>query len=872
LGTFTTEAANFTNTDSYTLVTHTASFDINSALESDYACTTSESVVHADWGDFTFSICDYFTSMPVAASTALAYRTAAATFPSGGVIPTSDAYLYDLYTADQSSATTAVSIAPNQTFVETSATPFVHFTAYEVESGNSTLTVQLASAYIYEYSLKGIENDTTAVGPLPDDFLEHIPQSNCDAGQLQAEVTVVIVVDLYYQNLPMLNSFIVHFESTAIGFDDPPVNVNNDGSSSAPPLTMDDWDISSVNAKPTTQVSINPSVRPDPVSTTLAGNNNPNNNQRPSSYQVPVPDGPEPTQVTVGVIGTVPVVIGPSSVVVVGSQTLQPGGPAITVDGVTPVSLAPSATAIVIDGTTSQLPEVVNPPVQQPVRPPPVLTIGTLTVTPNAATQFFIAPGQTLTPGGVATLDGTVVSLAPFASFVVIGSSTQFLPAPAPGIGSIVTILPQIVVGGTTVVALPSDGAVGSPSITPNNNPSNVQNAPAVDAGPGPTFVVGGQTLAPGGQAITVSGTTLSLVSGGSSVVINGVTSAVANPVGVPVENAQPAITVGDTVFTPVPGGSGDTFNIAGQTLAPGGQAITVSGTVISLAPSASYVVINGVTSTIARGFAASPQPTIRIGGNIFTPIAGPGSGFVIGDKTLLPGGHALLVSGTVVSLAPYASFVVINGVTSTLANIAAAAQITAAPTLTIGTSVFRPLPGTGTSYLFGSQILTPGGVVTSAGSTISLALGATALIINGQTSLITSSAQAIITNAPVLTIGSQTYTAVSGTTFVIGGQTLTPGGTITVDGTTISLAPQATQLIYGSSGRTTTTALFPATRTQSQSVTATTSASAGASGSNSQAAATSPRQSAASKPSMGNSWMLAFVAAFVGFRFWYAS
>jgi hypothetical protein len=864
LGTFTTEAANFTNTDSYTLVTHTASFDINSALESDYACTTSESVVHADWGDFTFSICDYFTSRPVAASTALAYRTAAATFPSGGVIPISDAYLYDLYTADQSSATTTVSIAPNQTFVETSATPFVHFTAYEVESGNSTLTVQLASAYIYEYSLKGIENDITAVGPLPDDFLERIPQSNCDAGQLQAEVTVVIVVDLYYQNLPMLNSFIVHFESTAIGFDDPPVSVNNDGSSIAPPLTMDDWDISSVNAKPTTQVSINPNVRPDPVPTTSAGNNNANNNQRPSSYQVPVPDEPQPTLVTVGVIGTIPVVIGPSSVVVVGSQTLQPGGPAIIVDGVTPVSLAPSATAIIVDGTTSQLPQVVNPPVQQPERPPPVLTIGTSTLTPNAATQFFIAPGQTLTPGGIATVDGTVVSLAPSASFVVIGSSTQFLPAPAPGIGPIATILPQIVVGGTTVVALPSDGVV-----VPSNNQNNVQNLPNVDAGPGPTFVVDGQTLAPGGQAITVSGTTLSLVPGGSSVVINGVTSAVANLVGVPVVNTQPAITIGDTVFTPLPGGSGDTFNIAGQTLAPGGQAITVSGTVISLAPSASYVVINGATSAIARGSMAPPQATIRIGGNIFTPIAGPGSGFVIGDKTLLPGGHALLVSGTVVSLAPYASFVVINGVTSTLANVAAAAQITAAPTLTIGTSVFRPLPGTGTSYLIGSQILTPGGIVTSAGITISLALGATALIINGQTSLITSSTQAIITNASLLTIGSQTYTAVSGTTFVIGGQTLTPGGTITVDGTTISLAPQATQLVYGSSGRTTTTALFPATRTQSQSVTATTSASAGASGGNGQAAATSSRQGAASKMSISSNWFFALVVAVTGIGFW---
>jgi hypothetical protein len=145
------------------------------------------------------------------------------------------------------------------------------------------------------------------------------------------------------------------------------------------------------------------------------------------------------------------------------------------------------------------------------------------------------------------------------------------------------------------------------------------------------------------------------------------------------------------------------------------------------------------------------------------------------------------------------------------------------------------------------------------ADTTISLAPGATALVINGRTTLLTPSAQPIITNAPLLTIGSQTYTAISGTTFVIGGQTLTPGGTITVDGTTISLAPGATQLIYGSSGRSTTTALFPATTTRSQSLTGTANLSAGASGSNGQAAATSPRQGSASVSRLGG-WLLYLV------------
>jgi hypothetical protein len=260
-------------------------------------------------------------------------------------------------------------------------------------------------------------------------------------------------------------------------------------------------------------------------------------------------------------------------------------------------------------------------------------------------------------------------------------------------------------------------------------------------------------------------------------------------------------------------------------------------------------VVINGVTSAVANPPIVVPQAGITIGNSIFTPSSGSGSTFVISDQTLTPGGQ-ITVSGTVISLAPSASFVVVNGVTSTLAN--PAAQITDAPVLTIGNGIFRPLPGTGTSYLIGSSTLTPGGSVVVADTTISLAPGATALVINGRTTLLTPSAQPIITNAPLLTIGSQTYTAISGTTFVIGGQTLTPGGTITVDGTTISLAPGATQLIYGSSGRSTTTALFPATTTRSQALTGTASPSAAASGSNGQAVATSPRQGSAAVSRLG--------------------
>jgi hypothetical protein len=899
----TTSALNFSNTGSYTMVPHTTTFDAASALESNFVCTLSESY----WAeyDFTLTACMDYTIKPTAAITSIAYRSGYSPFPSGGVIPTSDAGLYDLYYPDfMPSATATIALAPNITHIETSATPFVYFTAYEVQSGNRTETVSLRSAQAYPYWVKGVEDASAAAGSLPEGFLEHIPQSACDAGQLQAVVTVIIVVDLYYQNWPMLDPFLVHFESTALGFDDPPAIVNNlPTGTKAIPITVADWDLSGDNKPKTT--SVRPNNRPDPVPTTQAGGGD-------SPFLIIS----QPNRVTIGTIGTDPVVVGPSSEVVVGSQTLRPGGSPIIVGDGTPVSLLSSATAIVVGDTTSSLPQVNIPPVQAQARPAPVLTIGSSTLTPNAATQFFIAPGQTLTPGGSATVDGTIVSLAPSASFVVIGGSTQVLPT---GVGSVpvITSPPRIVVGDSTVTAQ-------FPQAGPGNQ--NHQSNPS----PGPTFVVSGQTLAPGGPAITISGTTLSLATPGSAIVVNGVTSTLAAPaqpavtpptltfgnqVFSPIPNsgspiiidrqtlnpgglaitvsgttlslapsasfvvlnglissianpATPSITVGGGVFTPV--SSVPTFVIGGQTLAPGGPAITVSVITLSLAPSASFVVMNGVTSTI-RGPVipvATPQ-TITIGNEIFSalpPSSGPS--FAFGEQTLLPGGPVITVSGTTLSLAPAASFVVINGVTSTLSN-PAAAQITAPP-LTMGDVTFRPLPGTGTAYLIGSILLTPGGSIVVAKTTISLALGVTALIINGQTSFI-SQAQPIITNPPLLTIGSQTYSAVSGggTTFIIGGQTLTPGGVITVDGTTISLASGATQVVYGSGERSTTSVLFPATAslTRSGKVTGTKGASAGAKVSDfsGQAAATSSQEGAAVRLSEA-SWTLLSVVVVLGF------
>ncbi|KAI2482578.1 hypothetical protein Ptr902_04894 [Pyrenophora tritici-repentis] len=744
VATMTTEILNFTNTKSYTLVPNPTPFDASFALEHDWSCTITESY-YPEY-DYTITMCEAYTGKPTAATTSIAYRSSGIVpFPAGNVIPVSDATLYDVYNPETfSSATATITLAPNITQTQTSATPFVYFTAYEVESGNKTETIQLRSVQAYPYWLKGIQDESTATGPLPDGFLEQIPQSACDAGQLQAVVTVIIVVDLYYRNRPLLNPLIIHVESSVLGWDDHPVIVNNWGDElpQSPPAALTDWNLP--NTKPTS-ASIKPNNRPEPVSATqVRGGSGDGHN---------ILNPPEPTRTIVGSIGTNPVVLGPSSVVVVGSQTLQAGGPAINIGGGTSVSLAPSATAIIVDGMTSMLPQA------PPPRPPPVLMIGSSTFTANAATQFFVEPGQTLTPGGVATIGGQVVSLDQSASFVVVAGSTQALPVP------VATNPPQIVVGGSTISAQarPTGGSN-------QNNP-----------GVGPTFVISGQTLIPGGSAITVPGTTLSLAPSAGVVVINGVTSTLKGAT-VPVAT-PPTVTVGNNVFSPLPS-SGNTFVVAGQTLAPGGSAITVSGTTLSLGPSASFLVANGATLTLDSSVTqANAPPAITLGNDVFSALSEPsGPTFVVAGQTLIPGGPAITALGTTLSLAPSASFVVINGATSALAN---PSSLTTAPLLTIGDATFRPLPGTGTAYVIGSALLTAGGFVVVSGTTISLAAGATALVIDGQTSFISALAQPIVTNAPLLTIGTETFTAMSGggTAFIIRGQTLTPGGTITVYG-----------------------------------------------------------------------------------------
>ena len=129
---------------------------------------------------------------------------------------------------------------------------------------------------------------------------------------------------------------------------------------------------------------------------------------------------------------------------------------------------------------------------------PPLLTIGGKTVTANSLSQYNI-DGQILTPGGIVTVSSTVISLASDDIEAIIGTKTEVLhPYSAGGFRSepAATSRPGLILGTQTLTS----NSLGQ-------------------------YNIDGQTLTPG-NAITISGTTVSLAPDGSDVVVGTKTEA----------------------------------------------------------------------------------------------------------------------------------------------------------------------------------------------------------------------------------------------------------------------------------------------------------------------------------------------------------
>ncbi|KAG9655905.1 hypothetical protein KCU64_g6233, partial [Aureobasidium melanogenum] len=415
----------------------------------------------------------------------------------------------------------------------------------------------------------------------------------------------------------------------------------------------------------------------------------------------------------------------PSSEYIINSQTLAPGGPAITI-GETTYSLATSASAVIANGVTRSLAPVASVSVVQQI------TLGSSVITANP-TGGFIYASKTISAGGPAvTADGKTYSLATS--------------------------------GATTYIV--ENGVTQQSTISQTAAPVLTFGTSAITANSESVFVVGSQTLKAGGSAIVVGETTYLLATSRSSTLViqNGVTSALVAPQGstagvgpsiassaevhVTASALGPVITIGSNL---VPQNTASEYMVAGQTLAAGGSAVEVGGTTYSLAPSASAIVVDGVTSALSIA-PTSPvisvvtndaSPVITLGSNVVTPNAA--SQYVIGTQTLAPGSSAIDVQGTTYSLAPSATALLVNGATSTLSASQSTAVIIVGQTLSLGTEI---------------QIQ---------GTTYSLAASGTAILIDGKPS-------------------SLPTTTAEDPLFAVGSTTLKPGEAVTVQGTTYSI------------------------------------------------------------------------------------
>lgn len=181
--------------------------------------------------------------------------------------------------------------------------------------------------------------------------------------------------------------------------------------------------------------------------------------------------------------------------VVGGSYTIAPGK-TLMVDN-TPVEIRTSdGKTVAVMGTTVIPLQPDHPQTTYgPMQPPPILSVGTATITPNSQLEYVIE-GQTLIPGGEPlTISGTTLSLAPSATVLVVNGETS-------------SIVPGTISAYTTVV--PAAFTFHSQVYTANR-------AGYIIMGPGTTLI-------PGGNAATIDGTTLSLEPSGSAVVVQGST------------------------------------------------------------------------------------------------------------------------------------------------------------------------------------------------------------------------------------------------------------------------------------------------------------------------------------------------------------
>lgn len=354
------------------------------------------------------------------------------------------------------------------------------------------------------------------------------------------------------------------------------------------------------------------------------------------------------------VINNTPVSVGTGSVVLGGSTLQIPsaatGGAVATLGGLGVSADPTGGNGVVIAGATltpGVTTEINNTPVS--VGTGNIVVAGSTYAVPSAAVSAVTSVGsepiytdpaggggiligsQTLDPGQVTVIDGTSVSVG--TDDVVIAGSTLALPsdAAAPAASGYVVDGQTISAGGSDFVQQGTYSALASGSgvvVAANGVSSTITNAAADGITPialpslvsaESAYIIDGSTVLFGGSAVTDQGTTYSVLSGGSALVVvaSGVTSTfsdagsvpltlgggvVATPTGVPIPIAQaPSVSV-----------LGNDVIVGSVTLSAGGSALTMDGQTISVASSG--VVYDGSTMAFTAGSGSSIAAEIMSG------------------------------------------------------------------------------------------------------------------------------------------------------------------------------------------------------------------------------------------------------------------
>ncbi|MCJ1440418.1 MAG: hypothetical protein MMC23_000901 [Stictis urceolatum] len=212
-------------------------------------------------------------------------------------------------------------------------------------------------------------------------------------------------------------------------------------------------------------------------------------NGKPTTFtsNVSVPAA-SPTSQVITTGGKTLSILPSGSGVVTDGSTIRPGS-AITIHN-TPISIGSTGSVVIIGSSIFSTPTPVSAAASQA---PPAIAEDSHTFFPAPSSGGIVFDGSTLSAGQVVTVSGTPISVASTGGQIILGSSTISIPSAA--------------------------------SASANYAPFSFQPAPPFTAA-GETFspvasglVVGGSTIR-AGEAVTVSGTVVSIASEGGEVVV----------------------------------------------------------------------------------------------------------------------------------------------------------------------------------------------------------------------------------------------------------------------------------------------------------------------------------------------------------------